>query len=304
MFGGSAFVALEGTVGVTPGTDPDCWSLFVSKGDTGSTGAQGERGLMGLQGLQGETGATGAIGATGATGPAGPTGPGFLFRGVWDTATAYVANDVVLVGGSAFVARASSVGVTPGTDANCWSLFASKGDKGDKGETGAQGNTGGVGPQGPQGLPGPQGPTGASGTTGQNVFTAVTPAKTSLSVLSQLVNIGINPTVNVPGPNSVVTLTTDGAIQVNSLLGGATTVVNILLYLDNVTLIAGRQITAANGAFVGQTNWSFTTSIGGLAAGNHTFNMYAQLSTGVAATVGDPASIATRGALTVMVLNR
>jgi hypothetical protein len=330
LFGGSAFVALSGNAGITPGTDATAWSLFASKGDTGDKGARGEPGPIGLQGpqgvggptgpagptgLEGPTGPAGPTGLTGPTGPAGPTGPGFVFRGAWDAATAYLANDIVVIGGSAFVARADSAGVTPGTDPNSWSLFASKGDKGDKGDSGSQGDRGAVGPQGltgpqgPQGLQGPQGATGAdgrSGTTGQNAFTAITTAKSSVSVVNTLVNIGINPTVTVPGPNAVVTLATDGAIQVNSAAAGATTIVNILLYLDNATYLTGRQYIVANGAFIGLSNWSFTTSIGGLAAGNHTFNMYAQLAAGspATATVGDASNSPLRGALTVTVINR
>src|SRR5215813_9307268 len=69
------------------------------KGDKGDTGPQGQVGPPGPTGPQGPTGAEGVPGPTGATGqqgPAGPQGPkGLNWKGAWDAATHYVADDAV-----------------------------------------------------------------------------------------------------------------------------------------------------------------------------------------------------------------
>jgi hypothetical protein len=210
--------------------------------------------------------------------------------------------------GAAFVAAADSVGVTPGTDLH-WSLFASKGDKGDKGDTGDPGPIGLPGLQGPAGPAGPAGPTGPSGTTGQDASTIFTSAKTQLTTINQLVDIGLSRSITVPGPNSVVTVATDGGIQINSNTNNQAVAVLILLYVDNTTLVGWRYCMVSNAGFqfsVG--NWSFTSSIGGLAAGSHTLRVWAQLAgaspAGTTASVGEAANSVMRGALTATVINR
>ena len=103
-----------------------------------------------------------------------------------------------------------------------------------------------------------------------------------------------------------VTIATDGGIVVNSTMTNAATVVNILLFLDNGTFLAGRQyIVANNTGFVGVANWSFTTSVNGLAPGVHTFKVFAQWVGGAAtAVVGGATGSLLQGALTVTMLNR
>lgn len=69
---------------------------------------------------------TGLGGIPGPTGPAGPTGPmgtGITWRSLWNSATAYVADDAVTYGGVAWVAVASSTNVTPGTDPLKWQSY-------------------------------------------------------------------------------------------------------------------------------------------------------------------------------------
>lgn len=59
----------------SPDTDPDNWTLYLAKGQTGSTGATGATGATGPQGPKGETGETGPQGPMGPQGPQGPQGP-------------------------------------------------------------------------------------------------------------------------------------------------------------------------------------------------------------------------------------
>lgn len=56
-------------------------------------------------------------------------GPGFIYRGTWLVGTGYIVNDVVERGGSSWIARAPSVGVTPGDPGSeaTWGLFAQGG---------------------------------------------------------------------------------------------------------------------------------------------------------------------------------
>jgi hypothetical protein len=296
-------------------------------GPQGIAGPQGPKGDTGPQGAKGDTGAQGPKGDTGAQGPkgdAGPQGPaGLTFRGAWDASATYSVDDVVTFAGSAYVAMIDAPSLPPTADAASWALLAGKGAKGDTGAAGAQGAPGDQGPQGPQGSQGPQGPqgsqgpqgpqgpagakgdTGASGTTGQTAFTALTTMKTTVSTPSVLTDLGLWATVNVPSLNSVLTITTDGGIQINSLVTSQNTVVNILVYLDNVFLAGRQYIVANNTGFQGSTMWSFATSTSGLAVGSHTLRVYAQLAGGTAtALVGDTSTGLFRGALTASVINR
>ena len=63
-------------------------------GLTGATGPQGPIGLTGATGPQGPTGLTGSTGPQGLTGSQGPEGPS-LFKGTWNSATAYAQGDMV-----------------------------------------------------------------------------------------------------------------------------------------------------------------------------------------------------------------
>ena len=275
------------------------------KGDTGSQGAKGDTGAQGPKGdtgAQGPKGDTGGQGPKGDTGPQGPKGQGFTFRGQWDAGTSYATDDIVVFTGSAFVALEDSVNVTPGSDPDCWGLLASKGDNGD---AGAAGDVGPMGPQGPQGLAGPKGDAGLAGTTGQLAFTVGTAASTWASTKNQLTDVGLTAQLTVTSPYTSVTVATDGGIQVNSTVTNASTVVNMVLFLDNV-FVAGRQyILANNTGFVGVSNWSFTTSMNNLAPGVHTFKVYAQWVGGASnAVVGGASGSLLQGALTVTMLNK
>ena len=74
VYNGSQYYCIaEGfTATKSPDTDPDNWTLYLAKGQTGSTGVTGE---TGPQGPKGETGPQGPQGPKGETGPQGPQGP-------------------------------------------------------------------------------------------------------------------------------------------------------------------------------------------------------------------------------------
>jgi hypothetical protein len=79
------------------------------------------------------------------------------FRGPWDSATTYAADDVVTYGGSSYLALAPSTNLQPDTYPTLWGLLASGGAVGPTGPTGATGAAGATGPTGATGATGPSG---------------------------------------------------------------------------------------------------------------------------------------------------
>src|SRR5262249_26619415 len=103
------------------------------QGPAGTAGATGLQGPAGPQGLQGPIGPTGA---TGLQGPAGPQGPkGLNWKGAWDPAAQYVADDAVSSGGSSWRAVRDNTNVVPVEGAD-WTIVAPKGDPGPQGSGG------------------------------------------------------------------------------------------------------------------------------------------------------------------------
>jgi hypothetical protein len=171
------------------------WNVVGPQGPAGAPGAQGPAGPQGPQGLAGPQGPIGPAGATGvagpqglkgdtgAAGPQGPTGPqgphgdGFNYRGEYDATQTYATYDVVVFGGSGYLATRQPSGA-PGTDAS-WTLLVEKGDPGATGPTGANGPTGPAGPQGAKGdvgSTGAQGAQGPAGAAGGSVTLAAAPS--------------------------------------------------------------------------------------------------------------------------------
>jgi hypothetical protein len=140
------------------------------QGNPGLTGPQGPAGSTGLTGASGPIGATGTAGAQGPAGATGPTGAtGLNWKGAWSSSTAYVLNDAVFSGGSAYMALQANTNVQPPA-AGTWDLVAQRGDAGAdgaQGPAGPAGSQGLAGAQGPEGPAGPMGPPGLDGQTGQ-----------------------------------------------------------------------------------------------------------------------------------------
>lgn len=89
-----------------------------------------------------------------------------VYKGAYDTGTAYTVLDRVLFEGTVYECVADApAGTAPAQDEDTafWVRIGAQGAKGDKGDTGPQGPEG---PQGQQGEPGPQGPQGPKGDTG------------------------------------------------------------------------------------------------------------------------------------------
>jgi hypothetical protein len=121
-YGGSSYIAVASSTGVTPGTDETKWLLIAAKGDTGAQGLQGIQGEQGIQGIQGEQGIQGLKGDTGE--------PGVDWKGDYVPATAYVLNDGVYYNGSSYRALQATTGNAP-TNATYWKPIALKGTDGE-----------------------------------------------------------------------------------------------------------------------------------------------------------------------------
>ncbi len=122
-YAGGSWWAIAANTSITPGTNGSDWIQIATPGSAGATGATGSQGVQGTQGNQGATGVTGPLGPQGTQGPAGATGPSgqaLTSRGVWSSATAYVALNTVSYSGLLYVAVVSSTNVTPGTNTAIW----------------------------------------------------------------------------------------------------------------------------------------------------------------------------------------
>jgi hypothetical protein len=105
------------------------------QGPVGAQGPTGQQGPSGPMGTQGPQGPAGPAGATGSQGPAGPQGPkGLNWKGAWNAATHYVADDddAVSFSGSSWRAVRDNTNVVPVEGAD-WTTIAEKGDRGPQG---------------------------------------------------------------------------------------------------------------------------------------------------------------------------
>jgi hypothetical protein len=109
----------------------------------GPPGSKGECGPAGEPGEQGERGEPGALGE------AGKDAAQLTIRGTFDPKTEYEFFDVVMTGGSSFVALTDKPGDCPGAG---WQLLASAGRSG---KPGAKGERGETGPRGERGMAAP-----------------------------------------------------------------------------------------------------------------------------------------------------
>lgn len=218
-------IAARGTQGIQGVQGPQ--GVVGPKGDTGNTGPQGIQGVQGVVGPKGDIGPTGATGGTGPQGPMGPTGPqgpigptgatgskGMIWRGAWNSATAYAINDVVYSDGWSFICIVANSNSYPHSyNGTRWNLVASKGDTGPQGPqgptgaTGPQGNTGATGsqgPQGPQGWTGSQGPQGPQGPAGGfDVYTGGNHLETNFPI-GHIIAVSCNSGEGIRNANYVV----------------------------------------------------------------------------------------------------
>jgi hypothetical protein len=99
-------------------------------------------------------------------------------------------------------------------------------------------------------------------------------------------------------------------LQVSSSASGQAVVVDIFLFVDNLTTpnqTIQRRVYAVNNAIVPNVaNWSFSVVVPGLAPGTHTFRVSAALvvTTGSSVVVGSGTSNPLRGTLTAVVINK
>ena len=103
-----------------------------------------------------------------------------VYKGVYDTGTAYSVLDRVLFEGTVYECVADApagTGPQPDEDTAFWVRIGAKGAKGEKGDTGPQGPQGPQGPagaNGKDGVDGPQGPQGPKGDKGDKGDTGAT----------------------------------------------------------------------------------------------------------------------------------
>src|SRR5438045_3628960 len=113
------------------------WSIV------GPQGPAGPQGVAGAQGIAGPQGAKGDAGLQGVAGPQGAKGDPLIYRGAYDSSQTYATNDIVVFGGSAYLAIAPVVG-PPDTDFS-WTLLVEKGERGPAGPSGSTGSAGPIG---------------------------------------------------------------------------------------------------------------------------------------------------------------
>lgn len=197
-----------------------------SAGPRGDTGPQGPAGPQGSQGVQGETGSagppgipgpSGVPGPQGVQGPSGPAGPeGLNWKGAWDPAATYAADDAVSHAGSSWVAKQPSTGVAPAEGA-AWTILARKGDKGPAGPVQHDATLAGDGLDGS-----PLGVSVGGITTSQLGDAAVTGAKVAPGQVVRRLNGLTDNVMLAPGTN--VTITPSGNTLTISSTAGASAV--------------------------------------------------------------------------------
>ena len=92
-------------------------------------------------------------------------GPGLVWKGAWNSSTAYIVNDAVSSGGSSYRCILAHTNQAV-TNTTYWAVVAQAGSQGPQGLQGAQGVQGTTGPTGTTGAAGAAGATGATGRTG------------------------------------------------------------------------------------------------------------------------------------------
>ncbi len=127
---GSSYTCISNSTNHEP-PNATYWALLASKGDTGDQGIQGETGITGPQGTQGIQGIQGIQGEQGTQGNQGIQGiPGVEWQGDWNSATEYVARDVVYRLGSSYICILTNTNQEP-PNATYWELVAQKGIDGE-----------------------------------------------------------------------------------------------------------------------------------------------------------------------------
>ena len=123
----------------------------LKDGTDGSDGKDGVDGINGTDGINGADGVNGIDGKDGADGKDGQDGKSVSLLGTFDADHEYSELDVVILGGSSFIARKDAPGPCPGGG---WQLLASRGSRGEKGDRGERGFDGDKGERGERGATG------------------------------------------------------------------------------------------------------------------------------------------------------
>jgi hypothetical protein len=147
------------------------------------------------------------------------------------------------------------------------------------------------------------------GTLGQASTTVYGSTSVTVANAAFVLVPGLTQTINVPA-NSVVQISTDGGIQVNSTSATAFSAVDVALFIDGVNVSDGnfKRLFALNNAQTASVgalaieNWSFGTSRV-LTPGTHTITVQTRLAFGnTAAVVSGNNTSVLQGSLTVTIL--
>ena len=182
------------------------------------------------------------------------------------------------------------------------------GATGAQGASGAAGATGATGASGAAGATGATGPSGAAGTAGQNGVTAFSGAAMTVTGPTPAMVPGLTLTVDTLA-NSVLYVSTEGAIVNNGLFPGDYVQVGIRVLMDN-TVVAERAYDVELGSFAYKSYWQISLTLTP-PAGQHTFVVQGSLrDSGTlhtnrpdATLAGTPLSMM-RGTLSVLTLNK
>jgi len=215
-------------------------------------------------------------------------GDGFTFRGAWDANAIYHVRDVVTEHGSSYVAQADSIGIDPTLPGDTWALMAARGTTG-------------------QGLG-----IAASSNFIQGSGTLTDVPDLSLSVM-------------VSDSTAGVVISTDGGIQLNSILVGGFAFVDVFVLVDIPATatkpavinkpVARRRIFAANATQQQAiANWAISTVCVEPPGGPYTYHVAAQLvSNSVPVFVSGPPLLSStpptplswnRGTLSAVLINK
>ena len=105
----SAWIAVSANTNSEPSMTSTDWNEFAEGGIAGQDGERGEDGTPGADGV------------------------GFNWRGAWVSTAAYVVNDIVRDGGSAWICTVDNTNEQPSGQSGFWDLYAQRGEDGDDG---------------------------------------------------------------------------------------------------------------------------------------------------------------------------
>jgi hypothetical protein len=151
--------------------------------------------------------------------------------------------------------------------------------------------------------------TGAPGTAGQNATTAFGTGSLFIQAAQAawVVLPGLDMMVDVPANSKVLVMTDGGSLTAPGFPAGSSATVDLALFVDQglVADAGWRRVVAMNlnGVGIVPGNWSFGVTLT-LPAGQHRFQVAADVTAGVDATLSGNSASINQGQLTVVILKQ